>query len=118
EGRFTPIVKLRDDAPGTASATVTAVAIVEEADALIGSGLSVTPTEGTTFTGAVATFTDTGYPGNLPSDFTATIDWGDGTTTIGTVSGGNGVFTVSGSHKYADEGTHTTIVTLTDDAPG
>jgi hypothetical protein len=118
EGRFTPIVTLSDDAPGTASASVSAVAIVEETDALIASGLSVTPTEGTTFTGAVASFTDTGYPGNSPSDFTATIDWGDGTTTTGTVSGGSGVFTVSGSHTYADEGTNTTTVILTDDAPG
>jgi hypothetical protein len=118
EGRFSPVITLKDDAPGIASASVSAVAIVEEADVLIASGLSVTPTEGTTFSGAVATFADTGYPGNSPSDFTATIDWGDGTTTTGTVSGASGVFTVSGSHTYADEGTHTTTVTLTDDTPG
>src|SRR5262249_16483827 len=53
------------------------------------------------------------------SDFTATMDWVDGTTTTCTVSGGNGVFTVSTpAHSYADEGTHTVLVTLIDDAPG
>src|SRR5262249_34834341 len=52
---------------------------VAEADVLTGTGLSITPTVESTFTGAVATFSDTGYPDNSPSDFTATIDWGDGT---------------------------------------
>jgi PKD repeat protein len=118
EGSFTTTVTLTDDAPGTASATATGVANVAEGDVLIGTGLTITPTEGSTFTGAVATFIDTGYPGNSPSDFTATIDWGDGTTTTGTVSGANGLFTVSGSHAYADEGTLITTVILTDDAPG
>ena len=37
-------------------------------------------------------------------DFTATINWGDGTTTAGTVIGSNGSFTVAGGHTYADEG--------------
>jgi Bacterial Ig-like domain len=59
------------------------------------------------FHGAVASFTD-GNPTAPVSDFTATIDWGDGTPlTAGTVSqpGGVGtVFIVSGSHTYADSG--------------
>src|SRR5262249_51652980 len=94
---------LTDDAPGTDSATDTGVANVAEADVRSGTGLSITPTEGSTFTGAVATFTDTGYPDNSPSDFTATIDWGDGSTGTGTVSGSDGNFTVSGTHAYLDE---------------
>ena len=43
----------------------------------------------------MAVFADAGYPNNSPSDFTSSIDWGDGTTTAGIVSGGNGTFTVS-----------------------
>ena len=38
--------------------------------------------EGSAFNGAVATFTDDN-PSAAPSDFTATINWGDATTTAG-----------------------------------
>ena len=38
----------------------------------------------------VATFTDNS--GDPASDFAATINWGDGTTTSGTVSGASGAF--------------------------
>ncbi|HXA33178.1 MAG TPA: hypothetical protein VNV87_13030, partial [Acidimicrobiales bacterium] len=75
-------------------------------------------TQGTSFTGPVATFTDTAYPTNLASDFTATIAWGDGTTTPGTIAGGSGTFTVSGTHAYAVPGTFNLSVTIQDDAPG
>jgi hypothetical protein len=57
------------------------------------------------FDGVVATFTDEN-PGAPLSDFTATIDWGDGTApTAGIISGPvGGVFSVSGSHRYATLG--------------
>src|SRR5207302_7769416 len=59
------------------------------------------------------------YSTNDPADFDATIDWGDGTTTAGSVStAGGGQFTVGGSHTYADEGSFTMSVTLADNAPG
>src|SRR5271167_3786473 len=58
--------------------------------------------EGTAFNGTVATFTDT--ISNQPvSDFSSTIDWGDGTTSAATITAGNGFFTVSGNHTYAEE---------------
>src|SRR5262249_48187971 len=75
-------VILSDDAPGTATATATGTATVIEADTLVGSA-TLTATEGTAFNGAVATFTDNGFPGNVASDFTASFIWGDGTTTAG-----------------------------------
>src|SRR5207249_4711376 len=71
---------------------------------------TITPTEGTPFTGAVASFTDEGNPSQVAGDFTSTIDWGDGTTTPGTVSGSTGgPFTISGTHTYTDEGTFSVI---------
>src|SRR5262249_31128001 len=67
----------------------------------------------------VGNFTDTDTV-TTASDFVATIDWGDGTTSGGTVGGASGSFNVSGSHTYGYNalGTHTVHVTLSDDAPG
>src|SRR5207245_579927 len=52
----------------------------------------------------VATFTSP-TPAQA-SNFSASIDWGDGTTSPGTITGPdqNGEFTVLGSHTYAEEG--------------
>src|SRR5882672_10516581 len=46
-------------------------------------------------------------------DFTATIDWGDGTMSAGTIVGSNGSFTVEGGHTYLDEGFPLATVTIT-----
>src|SRR5258708_39719163 len=52
------------------------------------------------------------------SAFTAVINWGDGTTTTGTVVGSNGSFTVEGGHTFADEGFPQATVTITHTADG
>ena len=59
-----------------------------------------------------ANFTDAS-PGAASADW-ATIDWGDGTSYTGVVSGGSGSFTATGSHIYATNGTHTITVTIID----
>ena len=99
----------------TPSGTVT----VGEGDLLIAQPVTFGADPGQVFSGTVATFSDDTYPDNVASDFTATIDWGDGTTTAGTVGGGNrSPFTVSGLHIYGTTGIDTVVVTLTDDPPG
>jgi hypothetical protein len=65
----------------------------------------------------VAGFTTT-YTANAASDFTAVINWGDGTSSAGTVSGANGSFAVLGSHSYSHPGSFTVTVQIADDAPG
>jgi cyclophilin family peptidyl-prolyl cis-trans isomerase len=71
----------------------------------------------------VATFTDSD-PNGTVSDYTATINWGDGTTSTGTISAGStGAFSVLGSHTYSTQGTFTISVTVNDvntagDVPG
>ncbi len=76
-------------------------------------GYPLPATEGTQFSGAVVTFTDN--PSDTVSDFSATIDWGDGTQTTGNiVNTGPGAFDVRGSHTYAEEGSYNTNVTLND----
>jgi hypothetical protein len=41
-----------------------------------------------------------GDPAADPSDYTAMIDWGDGNSSTGTVSGANGILTVQGNYAY------------------
>jgi hypothetical protein len=68
----------------------------------------------TTFAGMVASFTDAD-PNGSASDFTATIDWGDGSSSAGIVSaGGGGRFVVSGSHTYAAKGKYAVNVHIAD----
>jgi 6-phosphogluconolactonase (cycloisomerase 2 family) len=112
EGSF-PITVSIEDGTGTSSVTATSTATVGEGDVLTASGSSISATAGAGFTGTVATFTDT-YQVNPSSDFAATIDWGDGHTSAGTVSGSNGAFTVQGSHTYAAAGNFTVKVQVSD----
>ena len=67
-------------------------------------GLPVSAEENQQFTQEVATFQDTSSVA-VPSNFTATINWGDGApTTTGTVTESiYGVFYVSGSHDYTSD---------------
>lgn len=61
--------------------------------------------------GTVAAFTDPETT-DTSSQFTATINWGDGSFTIGTVAGGSGTFTVAGSHTYVGAGVFSVSVTI------
>jgi len=117
EGSFTVTVTISDVSPGTGTATATDTASVTESDSLTGTPVSFAALAGTSFTTTVANFTDT-FTGNAAGDFTATIDWGDATTSAGVVTGGGGAYSVSGTHTYAGSGTFTVTVTLSDDAPG
>jgi hypothetical protein len=77
----------------------------------------ISAVEGTSFSGQVATLhaTDTSAPA---SQFTASIDWGDGNTSAGSVTGSGGTFTVSGTNTYVEEGNLTAKVTITDTSDG
>ncbi len=88
---------------GGQSASVTSSAVFADLVATA-SAAAISPTEGASFSGAVAAFTGSD-PGGTSADFTAQIVWGDGATTSGTLSGSNGSYTVSGAHTYAEEGT-------------
>ena len=76
---------------------------------------TVTPTEGASFTGTVASFKDPDTSDGA-SDYTATINWGDGTPTTNgtTVDDGGGAFHVTGTHTYAEEGSNPVTVTVQD----
>jgi hypothetical protein len=72
------------------------------APSLLVTGTDVQATAGQAFTGVVATIDGAGSQAQ-PGNFTATIDWGDGTTSTGTVTADpKGGFDVTGTHTYAD----------------
>jgi hypothetical protein len=81
---------------------------------LTATAIPVSTAAGTQFSGPVATFTDANPDGTV-SEYSATIDWGDGSTTsAAAVTAGAGDFVVSGSHTYASAGTYQTTVTIDD----
>jgi hypothetical protein len=117
EGTFTARVTIADDATGGPTASATTTSTIAEGDQLLPIAQTFQATEGTTFSGNVATFRDSSNF-NSTGDFSAIIDWGDGTTTPGSISGNGGTFTVSGSHTYLQDGAIGVKVTFLDDAPG
>ena len=76
------------------------------------SGTTFSALEGKQLDAMVATFTD-GDPLATSADFSATISWGDGGSSAGTVSASGAGFAVSGGHTFADEGSYQVNVTIT-----
>jgi cyclophilin family peptidyl-prolyl cis-trans isomerase len=120
-GKFSPLVTITSanplSTPGSVFPTATAN-ITSPTATLTAQPVNVTGTAGTALTGvAVATFTDTVANPQL-SNYTATINWGDGTavdTTSATVTAGStaGHFNVAGTHTYAAAGKFSPVVTIT-----
>src|SRR5207249_3701252 len=80
----------------SAPQTVTSTATVSDPAVTATGGQTISATEGTS-TGSVvvATFTDPGGY-ETDADYSATINWGDNSTSTGTIANG----TVTGSHTY------------------
>jgi CSLREA domain-containing protein len=96
-----------------ASNTATAVATATVADAALSAKPACPATSGQNFSGPAATFTDAASPSGTLSDFSATLTWGDGTSSAGVVSG-PGPYTVSGAHTYSGTGPFTILILITD----
>jgi hypothetical protein len=65
------------------------------------------------FLSTVASFTDT--DGNInPSEYSATINWGDGVVSGATITYSNGQFIVSGSHGYSTSATYSVTIEVRD----
>jgi streptogramin lyase len=75
---------------------------------------TISPTEGTPFTGTVTSFTDDD-PNAAAGNFNAQIDWSDGTASAGTITAnGRGGFDVVGTHTYTEEGNFRVTATISD----
>jgi hypothetical protein len=85
---------------------------------IVPSATAINATEGVAFAGPGATFSDPD-PTAMATDYLATIAWGDGSSSVGTVSGASGgPFSVSGTHTYLEEGAYavTTYISDADEA--
>jgi PKD repeat protein len=117
EGTYTLTVTITHGTGATLTQTAT-YTVADQAVSGTG-GFTINATEGaTSAVQTVATFTDPAgaeLTGGQPTtgEYTATIDWGDGTpTTTGTITYSGGTFTVTGSHLYAEEGNYNVSVLL------
>jgi hypothetical protein len=92
----------------------TATFVVHVSDfALTASSGPISAAGGTAFSGTVARFSDAD-PQSTKGDYLATITWGDGASTSGTVSTGPGGFAVTGAHTYSAAGSYGFSVAVTD----
>jgi len=112
EPSYTVTVSVTDDGGSTTSGSGTA----KVADAPLTSSCAASSTSPQSFSGPTATFNDTN-PSGTGADFTATINWGDASSSAGTITGGPGLspYTVSGSHTYASTGIFTITTNVKDD---
>jgi hypothetical protein len=77
-------------------------------------GKDVSAVEGAGFSGIVATFDNV----DCRQPCSAKIDWGDATSSDGTVTANGQIEEVSGDHTYAEEGSYKVGVTLKNDKTG
>jgi sugar lactone lactonase YvrE len=98
---------------GTASTTATSTATISAVPVVASQNLVLQPLLGGIVLNAVANFTaDTS---STASWFRATINWGDGTTSVGlVVRTSAGHYTIIGLHIYAKKGTYTVDTTILD----
>ncbi len=111
---FVVTVSIQNTSDNSMATTASLATVTTTPASLVATAVPVSATAGTAFTGTVATFTDA--DGSGVSNFTATISWGDGRTSQGTVAAntsGSG-FTVTGTHTYATAGTFTVLVNIHD----
>lgn len=95
--------------PNTANNTASASTSVAEPAIAVSSSISTTTRSPSNL--AVATFTHAGGL-ELPGAFKATINWGDGSTSSGTITQSGATYTVRGSHRYSRSTRHTISTTV------
>ncbi len=119
EGFHAGTITVTDTADGQFDSKLFSV-IVADANLTAGAPIALVANSGVSLPPAtvVGTFTDAnpGAP-NADGDFSATIDWGDGSPAITgiVVATGAGAFSVEGGHSYAKPGAYTTKISVQDD---
>jgi uncharacterized repeat protein (TIGR01451 family) len=107
DGNLTNAASVTSNAGDPNSGNNSATATTSVGEAAINITPLITSTSSKHLTNvAVATFTHANGV-EAPSAFTATINWGDGNTSTGTITQSGTTYTVTGTHNYPRGGTHT-----------
>ena len=113
DGEYTVTITVTGENGAHASDSFTVT--VENADPFVSAGEDTVTTEGAELELTLATFTDAG----IEDTHTATIDWGDGSDLEqGTITEADGSGSISGTHRYGDNGVYSVTITVTDDDGG
>src|SRR5262249_12075903 len=110
EGPYQSTVIVSESDVNASTITAAGTATVLEGGLTL-STVSFSAAEEILFSGAVATLTDVGST-DPSASYTATINWGDGSSSTGTVAGSNGTYTISGSHFFGEDGAYSPFVTV------
>lgn len=115
-GRFIEVKATLHGGPDGVSPVLSDLRVQSAHQQIVAQGTAISSVEGAPFSGVVGSFD--GGAWTTPADFTATVDWGDGSLpTSGTiVATGAGHFEVTGTHTYVEEGTYTALVTILETA--
>jgi hypothetical protein len=121
EGTYQIAVTVTDDTSAVPiTVTGASTAVIADADLTAVAVAPLAPNTGVALPAGtvVGSFTDAN-PMAPTSDFSAVIDWGDGSpNSLGTITQPGGVgtaFDVTGGHNYAKPGTYTTTINVVDD---
>ncbi len=114
-GTYSVTTTIRDDEGQSVADTTTASVSPPQ---VVVPGLTIAPSHRRTFSGALTHFTSP-VPATA-GEFAVLIDWGDGSTSSGTVVAGKKkvggtAFTVLGTHHYAHRGRYSGAVTIIED---
>lgn len=112
EGAFRPTVTIADVDDATNGGTASSAATVTDGGL---TAICAAPAlSSTSFNGNVVSLADSN-PRATAADFTATIAWGDGSTSAATVSQAGAKFMLGGSHAYSSSGFSSMSVSVADD---
>jgi hypothetical protein len=109
---FVITVTIQDQADNSTATALSLANVTPTPPKITVTGQTLTATAGQQLSGTVATFTDA--DGDGAGNFHATIDWGDGTRSAGTVAAGTSGFMVSGTHTYKFGGTYAVFISIRD----
>lgn len=115
DGNYTANVAIAHETAPNAS--VSDAVAVSDPSVVVTAASSLSASEGSASGFALATFTDPAGA-EVVGDYQASINWGDGTTSAGSITfnPATGTFTVTGTHSYAEEGSYGPLVTVMHDA--
>jgi uncharacterized repeat protein (TIGR01451 family) len=117
DGSFTNTATVTTSSPNVGPGVMQSVTVTIGEPPIVGSAAPLpTVFEGQAPAAGTVLATFTHVHGLEPAgDFSAVIDWGDGTTSAGFVVQSGTTYQVLGAHAFGDEGTFTITVHITDD---